>query len=207
MLLLFRVGGVMHAMQQQKQAARLPRGMYMASTNLSRSCHPLVSASCLCCADNPPRSPASLGVLRPCLKKTTNRMHPNPALSVLYVLTECIHTEGYLTAYKVDPSTGGMRELGRVTLTGRSSCYISFDKYAHHAIVTNYWDGLINVVELSPAGVPLRVVQEHQQTRRPAWRQVESREVSRVWTVCELGFAVTRAAGNSQRVSQQGPCC
>lgn len=105
-------------------------------------------------------------------------MHPNPALSVLYVLTECIHTEGYLTAYKVDPSTGGMKELGRVTLTGRSSCYISFDKYAHHAIITNYWDGLINVVELSPAGVPLRVVQEHQQTRRAAWRQVESREVS-----------------------------
>jgi len=105
-------------------------------------------------------------------------MHPNPALSVLYVLTECIHTEGYLTAFKVDPSTGGLRELGRVTLTGRSSCYISFDKYAHHAIITNYWDGRINVVELSPAGVPLRVVQEHQQTRRPAWRQVESREVS-----------------------------
>lgn len=104
-------------------------------------------------------------------------MHPNPALSVLYVLTECIHTEGYLTTYKVDPSTGGMRELGRVTLTGRSSCYISFDKYAHHAIITNYWDGLINVVELSPAGVPLRVVQEHQQTRRSAWRQVENREV------------------------------
>lgn len=108
------------------------------------------------------------------------RMHPNPALSVLYVLTECIHTEGYLTAYKVDPSTGGMKELGRVTLTGRSSCYISFDKYAHHAVVTNYWDGLINVVELSPAGVPLCVVQEHQQTRREAWRQVENREVSYV---------------------------
>lgn len=104
-------------------------------------------------------------------------MHPNPALSVLYVLTECIHTEGYLTAYKVDPETGSLRELGRVTLTGRSSCYISFDKFAHHAIITNYWDGLINVVELSPAGVPVRVVQEHQQTRRPSWRQVENREV------------------------------
>jgi 6-phosphogluconolactonase (cycloisomerase 2 family) len=105
-------------------------------------------------------------------------MHPNSALSVLYVLTECIHTEGYLTAYKVDPHTGSMRELGRVTLTGRSSCYISFDKYAHHAIITNYWDGLINVVELSPAGMPLRVVQEHQQTRRTTWRQVENRAVS-----------------------------
>jgi 6-phosphogluconolactonase len=111
-------------------------------------------------------------VLNPAVMK----MHPNPAQSELYVQTECIHTEGYLTAYKVDPSTGGMRELGRVTLTGRSSCYISFDKYAHHAVITNYWDGRINVVELSPAGVPLRVVQEHQQTRRTTWRQVESRE-------------------------------
>lgn len=119
-------------------------------------------------------------------------MHPNPALSVLYVLTECIHTEGYLTAFKVDPHTGAMRELGRVTLTGRSSCYISFDKYAHHAIITNYWDGLINVVELSPAGVPLRVVQEHQQTRRDTWRQVESREVRRK-CLCWHGCAGMRA--------------
>jgi hypothetical protein len=130
-------------------------------------------------------------------------MHPNPALSVLYVLTECIHTEGYLTAYKVDPSTGGMKELGRVTLTGRSSCYISFDKYAHHAVVTNYWDGLINVVELSPAGVPLCVVQEHQQTRREEWRQVENREVRLCAGLsCVLGRAGHVSGSVLQRLLQ-----
>lgn len=134
------------------------------------------------------------------------RMHPNPALSVLYVLTECIHTEGYLTAYKVDPSTGGMRELGRVTLTGRSSCYISFDKYAHHAIITNYWDGLINVVELSPAGVPLRVVQEHQQTRRPTWRQVESREVCAHAGGCWHGAVQCRTRPQSRTSSCDRAC-
>lgn len=131
-------------------------------------------------------------------------MHPNPALSVLYVLTECIHTEGYLTSYKVDPHTGSMRELGRVTLTGRSSCYISFDKYAHHAIITNYWDGLINVVELSPAGVPLRVVQEHQQTRRTTWRQVENREVGA--GVC-AGMAGVLTRLNSMCRTASCSCC
>lgn len=131
------------------------------------------------------------------------RMHPNPALSVLYVLTECIHTNGYLTAFKVDPHSGSLRELGRVTLSGRSSCYISFDKHAAHAVVTNYWDGLINVVELGPNGAPLRVVQEHQQTRRATWRQVVSREVR----LAERRVCVLCVAGNSSSSSRQRAVC
>jgi len=46
------------------------------------------------------------------------------------------------------------------------------------AQVANYWDGKLNVVQLDErTGEPLAVVQEHQQTRRDAWRQVENREV------------------------------
>ncbi len=94
------------------------------------------------------------------------------------MLSECIHTEGYLTAYSVDPFKATLTEIGRVSMTGRSTCYISFDKDARHAVICNYWDGRINVVELDSEGVPLRVVFEHQQTRRATWRQVTSREVS-----------------------------
>jgi hypothetical protein len=49
---------------------------------------------------------------------------------------------------------------------------------AHRCTHARNRDGKINVVELSPTGVPLRVVQDHQQTRRATWRQVENREVS-----------------------------
>lgn len=104
------------------------------------------------------------------------RYHPH--LNVLYVLTECIDKNGYMTAYKVDPFNADLTEIGRCTMTGKSTCYISFDKPGRHAIISNYWDGLMNVVELDSEGVPLRVVQEHQQTRRDLWRQVTCREVS-----------------------------
>lgn len=102
----------------------------------------------------------------------------HPKLNVLYVLSECIDRNGCLTAYSVDPATGRLSELGRLDMNGKSTCYISFDKEVKHAICTNYWDGVIDVVELSHQGMPERVVQSHQQTRRETWRQVESREVS-----------------------------
>jgi 6-phosphogluconolactonase (cycloisomerase 2 family) len=103
----------------------------------------------------------------------------HPYLNVLYVLSECIDRNGYLTAYSVDGRTGELSELGRVDMTGKSTCYISFDKGARHAVITNYWDGVLNVVELDErTGAPLSVVQSHQQTRRKTWRQVEDRAVS-----------------------------
>jgi len=97
---------------------------------------------------------------------------------VLYVLSECINTEGYITAFSVDPVSGHLAEKGRLKMTGKSTCYISFDKDCRHAIVTNYWDGLVNVVELDEDGRLVAVVQEHQQTRRESWRQVVDRAVS-----------------------------
>ena len=104
----------------------------------------------------------------------------HPKLNVLYVLSECIDCNGYLTAYSVDPATGHLSELGRLDMNGKSTCYISFDKEVKHAICTNYWDGVIDVVELNHQGIPVRIVQSHQQTRRETWRQVENREVSTV---------------------------
>lgn len=109
----------------------------------------------------------------PCLNPAFMKVHPY--LNVLYVLSECIHTEGYLTAYRIEPHTAQLHELARLPMTGRSTCYISFDRHAKHAVITNYWDGIINVVELSQNGVPTRIVQSHQQTRRETWRQVEDR--------------------------------
>jgi 6-phosphogluconolactonase (cycloisomerase 2 family) len=112
------------------------------------------------------------------LLQYVHRYHPY--LNVLYVLSECIDRNGYLTAYSVDGRTGELAELGRVHMTGKSTCYISFDKGARHAVITNYWDGVLNVVELDEAtGAPLGVVQSHQQTRRETWRQVEDRAVSK----------------------------
>jgi 6-phosphogluconolactonase (cycloisomerase 2 family) len=98
---------------------------------------------------------------------------------VLYVLSECIHTNGYLTAFAVDPATGAVTQLAPpLEMTGKSSCYISFDSDASHAVVANYFDGRLDVVVLDTrSGAPLAVVQSHQQTRRASWRQVVDREV------------------------------
>jgi hypothetical protein len=61
----------------------------------------------------------------------------HPRLNVLYVLSECIHTEGYLTAFAVDTSTGSLTQLGApLPMTGRSTCYISFDKVGSRAAET-----------------------------------------------------------------------
>ncbi|WIA15777.1 hypothetical protein OEZ85_002392 [Tetradesmus obliquus] len=109
-----------------------------------------------------------------CLNPAFMKYHPY--LNVLYVLSECIDRNGYLTAYSVDGRTGELSELGRVDMTGKSTCYISFDKGARHAVITNYWDGMLNVVQLDErTGAPLGVVQSHQQTRRATWRQVQDR--------------------------------
>ncbi|KAF8057856.1 pgl [Scenedesmus sp. PABB004] len=110
----------------------------------------------------------------PCLNPAFMKYHPR--LNVLYVLSECIHRNGYLTAFSVDPASGALAELARLDMTGKSTCYISFDRDARHAVVSNYWDGIIDVVELDDRGVPTRVAQSHQQTRRETWRQVVSRE-------------------------------
>ncbi|GBF92719.1 hypothetical protein Rsub_05088 [Raphidocelis subcapitata] len=104
-------------------------------------------------------------------------MKYHPTLNVLYVLSECINTHGYLTAFAVDPAGAALTPLAPpLYMSGRSSCYISFDSDASHAVVANYWDGLLNVVSLDPStGAPLAVVQELQQGRRKEWRQVVDR--------------------------------
>jgi 6-phosphogluconolactonase (cycloisomerase 2 family) len=70
-------------------------------------------------------------------------------------------------------------------MTGRSTCYIAFapplpedgpGAPPRHAVVANYWDGVVDVVSLCPrTGAPRRVVQRWQQSRRPEWRQVRDR--------------------------------
>ena len=69
-----------------------------------------------------------------------------------------------------------------LSMTGRSTCYITFAPTStpgappRHAVVANYWDGVVDVVSLCPlTGAPRRVVQRWQQSRREQWRQVQDR--------------------------------
>lgn len=132
-----------------------------------------------------------------------NHRRYHPKLNVLYVLSECIDCNGYLTAFNVDPVTGHLTELGRLDMTGKSTCYISFDKELKHAICTNYWDGIIDIVELNHQGVPVRIVQSHQQTRRKTWRQVENREVSLVVLSCGHADTLLSCTTGGSRNSRQ----
>ena len=80
------------------------------------------------------RRHASCLLLAPRLP-TRRRYHPR--LDVLYVLSECIDTEGTLTAFAVDTATGALQLLGHLGMTGRSTCYNSFDAGARHAAITH----------------------------------------------------------------------
>lgn len=51
------------------------------------------------------------------------RSHPKK--NILYVVTESIHENGWLFAFRLCPVTGQLRELGKVSTHGRSACYIS----------------------------------------------------------------------------------
>lgn len=79
--------------------------------------------------------------------------------------------------------------------------------------LTSDRDGLINVVELDEAGVPVAVVQEHQQTRREQWRQVTDREVrvangsAMLSHVHLLVSLTTAAASHVELLDDRGEWC
>ena len=59
---------------------------------------------------------------------------------------------GGISAYAVDPATGAMRLLNRVSSGGAEPCYVSLDRTGRYALVVNYDSGSIAVFALRPDG-------------------------------------------------------
>jgi 6-phosphogluconolactonase len=95
----------------------------------------------------------------------------------MYAILETIRELGTVTRYSVD--TGGeLAEQESWTASGRSTCYLALAPDGAAAIVINYWDAVIDVVEVDQAGALGSITQSFVQVCRPdgEWRQVTDRE-------------------------------
>jgi len=59
---------------------------------------------------------------------------------------------GGVTSFSVDPATGALAALGRVSSGGPAPCYLSLDNGDKHLLVANYWGGSVAVFPVRPDG-------------------------------------------------------
>ncbi|MCB2101138.1 MAG: lactonase family protein [Rhodobacterales bacterium] len=108
----------------------------------------------------------------------------NPAVLIphadgrtLYAIVETIRDEGTVLRYTVR-GDGTLAYHDAFRASGRSTCYLALAPRRDAAIVINYWDAIIDVVDAAPDGRLGPVRQSFKQFHRPegTWRQVTSRE-------------------------------
>ncbi len=108
----------------------------------------------------------------------------NPAVLIphanghcLYAILETIQDEGDIYRYDMaDDGTLTYRDSFRAS--GRSTCYLALSPTRDAAIVINYWDAIIDVVDVDADGRLGAIRQSFKQYYRPEdqWRQVTNRE-------------------------------
>jgi 6-phosphogluconolactonase len=59
---------------------------------------------------------------------------------------------GGVTAFAIDPDTGGLSELNRVSSEGDGPCYVSLDATGRQALVANYGSGHVAALPVGPDG-------------------------------------------------------
>lgn len=108
----------------------------------------------------------------------------NPAVLIpgsdkkyLYAILETIRENGSIVQYEVQ-ADGSLTEVSSFQAGGKSTCYLSFSPNNDAAIVINYWDAIIDVVDVDEQGRLGEVLQSFKQYYRPEseWRQVQDRE-------------------------------
>ena len=102
---------------------------------------------------------------------------PHPDKPVMYAILETIQTNGSVQRYEVD-NTGALVHNGTFNASGKSTCYLALSPKRDSAIVINYWDAIIDVVDVDKNGQLGDVIQSFKQLYRDegTWRQVETRE-------------------------------
>jgi 6-phosphogluconolactonase len=59
---------------------------------------------------------------------------------------------GAVTSYSLDPKSGKLTELNKVTSGGADPCYVSFDQTGKYLLVANYTGGSVSTFPVSPDG-------------------------------------------------------
>jgi 6-phosphogluconolactonase len=108
----------------------------------------------------------------------------NPAVLIphankksLYSISETIRENGQIIRYEIQDN-GSLVELDSFEASGKSTCYLALSPNKNAAIVINYWDAIVDVVDVNPEGKLGDIVQSFKQFHRPQsdWRQVTNRE-------------------------------
>ena len=80
----------------------------------------------------------------------------HPSRRFLYAVNETgdapTDPSGAVSAFAVDPATGGLTFLNRQSSEGAAPCHISVDKAGRHALVANYWGGTVAVLPIAADG-------------------------------------------------------
>ncbi len=108
----------------------------------------------------------------------------NPAVLIphsngksLYAILETIKDEGTVVRYEITKD-GSLTYADEFKASGRSTCYITLSPNRDAAIIINYWDAIIDVVDVDIDGRLGSILQSFKQFYRPEdqWRQVTDRE-------------------------------
>ena len=102
---------------------------------------------------------------------------PHPDKQIMYAILETIQTNGSIQRYDVN-SDGALIHNGTYNASGKSTCYLSLSPKRDCAIVINYWDAIIDVVDVDTNGQFGDKIQSFKQhyRREGEWRQVQTRE-------------------------------
>ncbi|MFK8077714.1 MAG: lactonase family protein [Granulosicoccus sp.] len=102
---------------------------------------------------------------------------PHTNGSMMYAILETIQNEGEVYQYSVADDSS-MSFEGSFKASGKSTCYLALSPQKDVAIVINYWDAIIDVVDVDESGKIGSVIQSFKQFYRPEdqWRQVATRE-------------------------------
>jgi len=108
----------------------------------------------------------------------------NPAVLIphnngklIYAIEETIQSTGTIKQFEISDNFR-LIDQGSFNASGKSTCYIALSPQKDVAIVINYWDAIIDVVEVDADGKLGKVLQSFKQLHREEgqWRQVEFRE-------------------------------
>lgn len=111
---------------------------------------------------------------------------PHSNGSMMYAIVETIQNNGEVLQYSIGDNAD-LSLLGSFTASGKSTCYLALSPQKDVAIIINYWDAIIDVVDVDSAGKLGDVKQSFKQYYRPEgeWRQVTHREDH--WTNRQVG--------------------
>jgi len=116
------------------------------------------------------------------LNSTTAALNPAVLIphsdgETLYAILETIQSNGQVTRYTVNQD-GSLHQHDTFDASGKSTCYLALSPKKDAAIVINYWDAIIDVVDVDKDGKLGAITQSFKQFYRPEseWRQVENRE-------------------------------